>query len=841
MLRTTRARSAAAATAAAAGSHGPGSKQEDSDGGGRTAHSRPNPAAPNADADADADDARRPRDWRPRMLACLLSAQLLLALTPGLYRSTDFEVHRNWLAVTSSLPLAEWYRDATSPAATLDYPPLFAWFERALAAAARLVLPAPVARDALRLQAEPHASEGCVLFQRLTVVVTGLALAGAAWWAGGVGGKSGGGGISAHGMSADGMSADGMSAAGMSAAGMSAAGMSAAGMSAAGMSAAGMSAVAAAAALRKNLLFFLIACDAGLLLVDHVHFQYNGWLLALLLVSVLLVERGGGVGGAGVGHNDEDSGDEDISAAAAAVAASPRWSRAAYFFLASVAFSALLNAKHLFAHAAPAFFVYLLRGYVLQPAPVAPGEGKAITTTTTRGTTKTTTTTRRTTTAAAALARLGLLAAAVVAVFGASLGPFYAAGALPDLAARLFPFGRGLLHAYWAPNAWALYAALDKALALLFAPSSSRSAAGAAGTAAAAAAAVASLGGTNDQSSPLLPLPLLPKTPKAASMSGGLVGVAEFALLPQAGPRAAAAATLLSMLPSLAALWRRPDPRRFAAAVAHGCLCGFMFGYHVHEKAALTFLVPMALLAARPGGGHNGGGGGGGGCGGGGGSGAAEDEAAAAGRGATTEGGKRRQEQQQRQQMQRRGRQWRAEGRARADADAAVDFLLSSTAGHAGILPLLFRPQEAALRWAPAAFYFAAAAWGLGRQQQQQQQQELAAAMRRRRRRGAGETTAPVSADGGKQQTGTPPPRRPPPLPRSWLSYGGGGAGWRLAWLYAGGCAALGAFNAAAAPALLPRLPFLPLLLTSVWCAWPIALVWARTTALWAVEALSPD
>ncbi|XP_051903500.1 probable dolichyl pyrophosphate Glc1Man9GlcNAc2 alpha-1,3-glucosyltransferase [Hippocampus zosterae] len=386
--------------------------------------------------------------WFP-LLA--LGVSLLKALFMNAYHSTDFEVHRNWLAITHNLPLSRWYHENTSEW-TLDYPPLFAWFEFSLSYVAR-----HFDNKMLVVSNLNYASPATVLFQRLSVIFTDLLFFyGARECCRCVRDRKGTRDIFTH---------------------------------------------------PSFVLAVLLLWNFGLLIVDHIHFQYNGFLFGFLLLSISKHLQSQHLQGA-------------------------------------LLFAILLNLKHIYLYVAPAYGIFLLRSYCF----TQDNRDGSI---------------RWRSFSPLRLLTLGSIVAAVCAL---SFGPFIAMGQLPQVLSRLFPFKRGLCHAYWAPNVWALYNVLDKSLATLGACFK------------------------------LLNETTLPR----ASMTGGLVHEFQHSVLPSVTPSITVVCTLLSILPALTSIWRRPrGARGFLRCLLLCALASFAFGWHVHEKAILIAILPLSLLAVE--------------------------------------------------------------------------------------------------------------------------------------------------------------------------------------------------------------------------------------------------
>lgn len=99
-------------------------------------------------------------------------------------------------------------------------------------------------------------------------------------------------------------------------------------------------------------------------------------------------------------------------------------------------FAVLLCLKHIYLYLAPAYFIYLLRAYCLGQKSIF----------------------------RIRLAHCISLGCGILAVFGAAFGPFWFWGQIDQVLGRLFPFSRGLCHAYWAPNIWSMYSFIDRIL-----------------------------------------------------------------------------------------------------------------------------------------------------------------------------------------------------------------------------------------------------------------------------------------------------------------------------------------------------------------------------------------
>lgn len=143
-----------------------------------------------------------------------------------------------------------------------------------------------------------------------------------------------------------------------------------------------------------------ILLSPGLLIIDHIHFQYNGCMYGILIASLVLARNKSGLLASGL------------------------------------VFAALLCMKHIYAYLAPAYFVFLLRTYCLSPRSIYKIQ----------------------------FFNCVKLGSGLVAVLGLAFGPFALKGQMPQILSRLFPFSRGLCHAYWAPNVWAMYSFIDRIL-----------------------------------------------------------------------------------------------------------------------------------------------------------------------------------------------------------------------------------------------------------------------------------------------------------------------------------------------------------------------------------------
>lgn len=381
------------------------------------------------------------------------------------YHLTDFDVHRNWLAITYNLPVAQWYVENTSQW-TLDYPPFFAYFEWCLAH----LVPLFVAADGcLAIVEKGLYSLPTVYFQRLSVVASEVVLFVSLQWY-------------LH------------------------------------------SSTSKRDRSRAFVVALCLVLSPGLLIIDHIHFQYNGMMYGILVLVI-------------------------------------NCARLHKFVWCGFWFSVLLCFKHIYLYLAPAVFVFLLRAYCLNLAYD---------------------TKRSFLHNAVRLVRwrnLFKLAAVVVAVFAVAFGPFIYYNVMPNLVARLFPFSRGLTHAYWAPNVWAIYSFLDRILIQVY------------------------------LKVPLLRAPLhtlfmfnkdfLADSALLRNSTRGIVGDIEFLILPTITPKLSFYLTLFYQVMALIPLFLQPNFYRFIGALT---LCGyssFLFGWHVHEKAILIVIFPITFLVTR--------------------------------------------------------------------------------------------------------------------------------------------------------------------------------------------------------------------------------------------------
>lgn len=376
--------------------------------------------------------------WFQYCCAAVFTIKFLLV---PCYHSTDFEVHRNWMAITHTLPICSWYYESRSQW-TLDYPPFFAFFEYFLSQIAAKIIP-----SALVLQKEAYFSTELLYFQRFSVIATDVFYVLSCIFVT----KSfckfykNHNGVEKNSFAAD---------------------------------------------------IFLIA-NVSLVMIDNMHFQYNGILTSLLLLSL-------------------------------------GWIMRKSFLCGALTYCILLNMKHIYLYYAPAYAMYYFVNYLFIS--------------------------RKT-----FIANAVKLTAVLILPFALSFGPFIylcGPGVLQQLWRQLFPFKRGLTHAYWAPNLWALYNFADWYIYQM-----------------------------------LKLIKRLPANVHSPAYISGLVQEFDHSILPSVSPFGTLLVTSTLLLPLVPLIGTRHS-KNFPLLLTLSSFAFFLAGYHVHEKAVILITVPYTILAS---------------------------------------------------------------------------------------------------------------------------------------------------------------------------------------------------------------------------------------------------
>lgn len=356
-----------------------------------------------------------------------LSTCIKILLFPA-YRSTDFDVHRNWLAITKNLPVSQWYFDDVNGTTvhTLDYPPSFAFFEyfwssnpitkKIFQYYYHRVHGSDSAENERCLELLPDSDNSpsvfCVYFQRSTVILSDfIFLIGAIFASYSLFYT-----VTSHRQEQD-TSSKGLST----------------------QQQQQFNKFNSQQTRSFSIATLLIVFNPGIMILDHVHFQYNGMLLGFLLISMGFLNLG-------------------MSSSSILQTADNEKRKIKWDILGAIFFAVLITMKHLYMTLAPLYFVYLLRHCCFTP--------------TSRNTLNSINSkigkTRELSFSMKAFCKLSIVTATCLITpflpFCLSSSTYSIQSQLIQILKRLFPFARGLCHDYWAANVWALYLFFQKIL-----------------------------------------------------------------------------------------------------------------------------------------------------------------------------------------------------------------------------------------------------------------------------------------------------------------------------------------------------------------------------------------